>query len=316
MPTNSRILYVSRDTPFPAGGVRTIYHHVSHLVKNGFPAFIVHTKPGFRPSWFEPDIPILYLQGDFTVYPEDIIVIPEDHRAALKAFKDINVRKLIFCQNHFYVFQGIQSDETWEDYGISGIFCSSTIISDFISTVFGYADVPVVPYAIPLDVFKPLNKKLQIAYMPRKRGFEIDFIKPFFNKISGAYRNVPWVSIDDLNEREVADILGESAIFLSTSQYEGFGLPPIEAMACGCIVVGYHGYGGLDYARNNNGFWCEEGNVIECAWTLTKALELLEKNEDQISILQEQALETANQYNFKRQERELLDFWNRFSRNF
>jgi len=42
----------------------------------------------------------------------------------------------------------------------------------------------------------------------------------------------------------VADILRSSRVFLSFSQREGFGLPPLEALACGCAVVGYHGFGG------------------------------------------------------------------------
>jgi glycosyltransferase involved in cell wall biosynthesis len=34
---------------------------------------------------------------------------------------------------------------------------------------------------------------------------------------------------------------------LSLSASEGFGLMPLEAMLCGCAVVGFHGHGGLDY---------------------------------------------------------------------
>jgi glycosyltransferase involved in cell wall biosynthesis len=36
-------------------------------------------------------------------------------------------------------------------------------------------------------------------------------------------------------------------IFLSFSEREGFGLPPAEAMASGCFVVGFTGMGGRDY---------------------------------------------------------------------
>ena len=49
------------------------------------------------------------------------------------------------------------------------------------------------------------------------------------------------------SEAAVADILRESQVFLSFGHPEGFGLPPAEALACGCLVIGYHGGGGREY---------------------------------------------------------------------
>lgn len=40
-----------------------------------------------------------------------------------------------------------------------------------------------------------------------------------------------------------------SRIFLSFSDLEGLGLPPIEAALCGNYVIGYHGGGGREYWR-------------------------------------------------------------------
>ena len=37
-------------------------------------------------------------------------------------------------------------------------------------------------------------------------------------------------------------------MFLSCGHPEGFGLPLAEAIACGCLVVGYHGLAGRDFA--------------------------------------------------------------------
>ena len=240
MDKNGRILYLNHDSQIPAGGVRTIYYHVHHLVKNGYSAFVVHNQKDFRPSWFETDVPILYMQNDFRIFPNDI---------------------------------------------------------------------PVIHNGIPLDVFKPGRKKLQIAYMPRKRPLELDFIRNLFNRLYGQYKQVPWVCIDKMDETEVAKVLGESAIYLSTSLYEGFGLPPLEAMACGCIVVGFHGYGGLEYATDYNGFWCEEGNLIECAKRLGHVVSLIDDDNETIHEVKEEALKTAGEYSFDRHERELIAFW-------
>ena len=162
---------------------------------------------------------------------------------------------------------------------------------------------------IDFEKFKPLDKKLQIAYMPRKRPHqEVDFIRGLTTKLIG--EDVRWVPIDKEPESKVAKILGESAIFLSLSYLEGFGLPPIEAMACGCVVVGYHGQGGLDYAKSDNGVWCEEGNPTSCVQALQKVVGEIDTPE--IRSIIDCGVRTASQYTLDRQEKELLDFVQRY----
>jgi|LauGreDrversion4_2_1035121.scaffolds.fasta_scaffold03798_9 glycosyltransferase involved in cell wall biosynthesis len=39
------------------------------------------------------------------------------------------------------------------------------------------------------------------------------------------------------NDEEIAYYMNKSHIFVSNSWYEGFGLPPLEAMFCGCAVI-------------------------------------------------------------------------------
>jgi glycosyltransferase involved in cell wall biosynthesis len=256
-------------------------------------------------------VPILYsADKDFQLSPKDIIVIPEDYREALEALREINIKKYIFCQNHFYIFKGLRKDTTWADLDID-VFCSSEIINNFLQSVFDYDKVPVIHCAIHSELFKPRKKILQIAYMPRKRPAELDFIRNLFNRLYKQYKEVPWICIDKVNEAKVAEILSESAIYFSTSLYEGFGLPPIEAMACGCIVVGFHGGGGLEYASSENGYWCEEGNIIECVRTLGHVASLIDNNDENVNKVRNQALKKAGEYTLDRQEKEILDFWSK-----
>ena len=46
----------------------------------------------------------------------------------------------------------------------------------------------------------------------------------------------------------MAQELREALLFLSCGHPEGFGLPLAEAIASGCLIVGYHGLGGRDFA--------------------------------------------------------------------
>jgi hypothetical protein len=82
-------------------------------------------------------------------------------------------------------------------------------------------------------------------------------------------------------------------------------------MASGCTVVGFHGGGGLEYASSENGYWCEEGNVIECVKTLGNVVSLINNDDKEINKRKEQALKKSSEYTFDRQERELLNFWSK-----
>ena len=53
--------------------------------------------------------------------------------------------------------------------------------------------------------------------------------------------------LDNLNEFEVIKFFKKSKIFLSFSELEGFGLPPVEAALCGNSVIGYTGEAGKEY---------------------------------------------------------------------
>lgn len=50
------------------------------------------------------------------------------------------------------------------------------------------------------------------------------------------------------DDRQLAGLLRETDIFLSTSLWEGFGLPALEAMACGCAVITSRNGGCSEYA--------------------------------------------------------------------
>lgn len=61
-----------------------------------------------------------------------------------------------------------------------------------------------------------------------------------------------WVEYrsDPPQEELVSDIYNGSSIYLCPSWNEGFGLPPAEAMACGCAVVSADNGGVRDYAEH------------------------------------------------------------------
>jgi hypothetical protein len=72
------------------------------------------------------------------------------------------------------------------------------------------------------------------------------------------------------NEKEFRDALARADIFFTHSFPEGFGLPPLEAMALGALVVGYTGGGGEDFMRDReNCFIAKDGVNCEVAEHIT-----------------------------------------------
>ena len=68
-----------------------------------------------------------------------------------------------------------------------------------------------------------------------------------------------------MSEAEVARTLQASPLFVSLNKAEGFGLPPAEAIACGCRVVGFHGMAAREFFDEPFASAVEDGDVIGLA---------------------------------------------------
>jgi glycosyltransferase involved in cell wall biosynthesis len=69
---------------------------------------------------------------------------------------------------------------------------------------------------------------------------------------------------------------------LSFSEQEGFGLPPAEAMACGCYVVGFTGLAGREFFDPATCAPVAEGDVLAFARQVEQAMRSYEEDPDGI----------------------------------
>lgn len=252
-----RIIYLN---PFSqiniTGGVKTAYRQVEILCELGYDASI--WQPAGAVPWLETSAPVLQHLSPDDVGADDVLVFPEVlHIEAFQPF--LNLRngcmKLLFCQSRSYVFNKFVPQRDYASLGFTSVFCPSVATRHFLEQVLHVRDVTVIPCSVDMSLFRPLPKKLQIFALASKIPDKAMFIAQCLRAKYPDARDVPIMLVKDKSEKEIAHLMGESAIVLALGHREAFGLVPIEAMAAQCLVAGFHGYGGLEYANSDNGLW-------------------------------------------------------------
>ena len=293
----------------PHGGYATIYRHVEILNTHGFTVFVgLATKPTV--DFYGTTAPHLIHGGHLHVQPGDIFVIPEVFPYFVKALLGTPVKRLMFCQNQYYLPFSFDSRGGISEFGVHGVIASSEAVRDFFRDVYAVKDLPLLPCAVDPARFTPnRSKKRQIAFMPRKLRQDVPFIQSVFKRRHTRYSDVPWISIDGLTQQAAAHLMGESACFLSLSDKESFGLPPLEAMACGCLVAGFHGDGGREYMTPENGWWAETGDYKACVDGLAAALAVFDMCGPMLESRRAAMAATVKRYSPAQLESALLKFW-------
>lgn len=130
-----------------------------------------------------------------------------------------------------------------------------------------------------------VSKEDRVGYMPR-RG------RSLARRCERRSRRLEFVPIEGRTEGEVADALARASFFLATAEGEWFGLPALEAMAAGCVVVSAPVLGGLEYLRSG------ENSVVAPSEALPDVLAELARPgaRDERDRLRRGALATAGRY--------------------
>lgn len=279
----SKVYFLCPDVPRATGGVTKIYEFAAALKNAGQDVAVVHQDPQYRPNWFVTDVPIAGRQNT-VVTTNDLLVLPEFMSTLLPQLR--GCAKVVLNQGLF------SHGAIWfQDELVCSIVSTSHYIQRYVQFV--HPQIASIPIQLGYDrsVFNATNalKKKQVAYMPRRRGEDSKRIIQALER-KGALEGWTVVAIDALPAQVVARVLRESMIFLSFSQREGFGLPPLEAMACGCLVVGFHGLGGAEFFNPAYCYPIPEDDIC----TFQETLEVLLTDPEVESICQARGLAAAN----------------------
>lgn len=323
----SRIYVLSTDTNVPCGGIKQLYRHVDILNDNGYNASIVHSKKNFRCTWFENNTQISYL-AKTKIEKSDYLVLPEIYgelfsgdkkigglNKKLKEFINLSKNTVIFNQNCYLSFNGYSMTESdINPFWLSNSLMATIVVSEdsrkYMDYVFPNIKIFRIYNSIDPKLFSYQNeKKKQICFMTRKLRNDVSQVVNIlkYRNVLGDFKLIP---IEDRTEQEVAEIMKESLIFLSFSYQEGFALPPMEAMMCGCLVIGYDGRGGREYFSNEFSYPIEGCNIIEFEKTVADVISHYNKNHNIFDEKRQKASEHIRKtYSPEKEMEAILQCW-------
>tara|TARA_B100000029_G_scaffold165600_1_gene161799 strand:- start:1600 stop:2580 length:981 start_codon:yes stop_codon:yes gene_type:complete len=303
----------------PSGGIKIIYRHVeilSKLLPKGVNSKIFHFDDiNFQCDWFKHNV---NFKKDSNFDPtKEFVIIPEVMAVYhARILQKIGVKYGIFVQNGFYL--NIKPKNNFSDHEIKEaydkaefIISYSDEITECVKLTFPKLINKILRINISVDnnqfiyseeIFK--NKENLITYMPRKK---IDHVtKLLFILNQHLPKNWKIKSIDNLRESEVVEFFKKSKIFLSFSEFEGFGLPPVEAALCGNLVIGYTGESGKEYWDLPIFSEVFSGDLRTFANKIIEKIENFEKEKYIFDEFRPHVRRLAEKYSIEKEQRSLL----------
>ncbi|MSX01943.1 MAG: glycosyltransferase [Actinobacteria bacterium] len=260
------------------GGIKVAYQTVDALLSLGVSACIA-TPDGRASQWFRSSAPVLARAEALSRMSDDDLLmfsLPHDY-VDLKA----SGRRLVFhCQGTNPLIDPVICDPDVEllacwrqarEYTVEIAGRESTDVGIQVTESFFYAG----------------QTKLasRVSYMPR-RGAETA------RRIALANPQLRLEPIDGLDEDGVAARLAVSSVFIASSEGEAFGLPALEAMASGCIVLSVPVVGGTEFLRDgDNCFYGDVDHLARSAKLLTDPA-----SRERLSRMRNSAVATALRY--------------------
>lgn len=194
-------------------------------------------------------------------------------------------------------------------------------------------DVPLMKVypAVNHLIFNPKNKDkghggISICLVARKhplKGLQtfIDAYHKLPLEIEDRIASVTLISHDDLSgydtagmrivkpasDYDIATAYSSSDIFISTSWWEGFGLPPLEAMACGCAVICSNSGGVNEFVVTGENCLTFEPKDEDA---LIKAIMRLANDEALRKSLALHGVETAEKFRWEESAKQMLSVIN------
>ncbi len=309
------VFYLSPDYDETSGGIRTLYRHVDLLNATGVSAAILHTREGFRCTWFPHDTRIAYAPR-VTLRASDVLVVPEVYGASMLELPR-GVPQVIFNQNTYLTFSRATLDSSAEraPYLNTPDLRAALVVSEdnaeYLRHAFPRLRVERVHQGLDPALFHPPERPAgrRLALMTRRYLHDAVQVVQIL-RARGSLNGWELVIIEHRTPQQTGELLRQSALFLTLSHHEGFGLPPVEAMACGCLAVGFPGHGGREFLKPEWSMPVEQGDITALAKALEEAMRLHETDPERFQALARRGTEfVQREYAPERERADVVGFF-------
>lgn len=170
----------------------------------------------------------------------------------------------------------------------------------------GLRDLPVIGCGInPKHFFynPKIKKEFHVLYYKSPRPWKgSKLIECALDNLKRKYP-LKIMQLQNINQKQIASIYNKAMIYVSACQAEGFNLPCLEAMTCGCVVVATDDGGNREYIiKNQNAL-----SVQRTSSSIQKGVLAILADKGLYEDLREEGLYTAKQSRFN---------WNNLSKKF
>jgi glycosyltransferase involved in cell wall biosynthesis len=311
-----KIFYFCYSHSHPNGGQKETYQHVDILNSSGFDAYAFHMQKGFRLEWFKNDTRTIDNEEFQKIYEisRDFIVLPEDLGVRILKFPG---RKVIFNKNVFYGFASLgwtrPEQSPYEDPNIVSALTVSAHNQRYLQFAYPALKVHRVYGAIDQGIFafKALaEKKLAVVSVPKMQNA----LRTLYHLLDSRaakglnkLQNLTWSVLRDRSEVEVATTLQNSLLFVFLSVEEGLPLSPLEAMSCGCLVVGYGAGPTEEYFPFHWPF--AYGDILGVAQLIERICDVYPSGIDAFQSIADAGRQRAALYSRERQRNSIVTAW-------
>ena len=237
----------------PHGGTFMAYH-LARLLQLDFGFEAVAVTIGTETAAngvfvYDPVFPSIPLAALATTITDDDLLIANPSFSRFGLGFSCRGRKLMYIQG-FTTYDVL-------DGGFDLYVCVSSFVRHFVQSLYGISP-PVIPPFVQRETFpppRPWSERPEGRILVNNKGHthrQEVLLNRVVTRLAAAR---PGLTFDLLSgEKEpqpaFAARLGAYRLLLSLAPAEGFGLIPLEAMAMGTTVVGFDGFGGVDYLRS------------------------------------------------------------------
>ena len=237
---------------------------------------------------------------------KDFVIIPEiwAHFATDLNFAEQKINYAIFVQGFYHMNSTdnfLNLKKSYENAKL--IITTSKYTVNYLKTMFPNIKKNIFKVNLSIDnkKFKIKKKTNLITYMPRKLSSHSSLLLFYLKNLIP--KNWKILSLDNISEKKLIKALSISKIFLSFSNFEGMGIPPIEAALSGNKVIGYVGGGGSEYWKKPIFIKVENGEIEDFAKKIIKSIKSYKNN--WVDDTRNDRLQLSNYYS-KRSEKESI----------